>query len=89
MLCHDRLPDGSAGGQSVVDVEKKKGRINYGGMRLGKGGEVIETIALDSLKLKSVSMIKIDVQGAEQLVLYGAQVIVVLAMWQCSNAIDD
>lgn len=68
------MPDGSARGQSVKDVEARGGRVNYGGMSLGKGGEFVQAVTLDSMRITNVSFIKVDVQGAESLVLYGAQV---------------
>lgn len=43
-------------------------------MNLGKGGEEVQSRTLDSYNLNNVSLIKIDAQGAEQLVLYGGQV---------------
>lgn len=43
-------------------------------MGLGKGGETVRSATLDSYNLTGVSLIKIDVQGAEQLVVYGARV---------------
>ncbi len=47
--------------------------INYGGARLGSGGEEVEMCTLDSYHLSNVSLIKVDVEGAEPLVFYGAQ----------------
>ncbi|WIA34207.1 hypothetical protein OEZ86_012561 [Tetradesmus obliquus] len=47
--------------------------INYGGMRLGLGGETVPAITLDSMNLTDVSVIKVDIQGAEKLMFYGAQ----------------
>lgn len=45
-----------------------------GGLNLGRGGERVYVSTLDSFNLSGVTFIKIDVQGAEKLVLYGAQV---------------
>lgn len=67
------LPDGSAGGQQLKDVEAKGEKINYGGLNMGKGGERAPAYTLDSFGLANVSFIKVDVQGAEQLMFYGAQ----------------
>ena len=47
--------------------------INYGGICLGKDGQQINMITLDSLKLDNISFIKVDVEGCEKLVLYGAK----------------
>lgn len=46
---------------------------NYGGMSLGVGGEVIDMITVDSLQLDTCDFMKIDVEGAEPLVLHGAK----------------
>jgi len=55
---------------------------NYGGVSLGIDGEKIDMISIDSLYTESeeskedekqISLIKIDVEGAEQLVIYGAR----------------
>lgn len=42
-------------------------------MSLGAGGEQVQAMPLDWYNLTGVSLIKVDVQGAEKLVLYGAQ----------------
>lgn len=68
-----KLPDGVNHGTNMTEAEKTKARINYGGMNLGRGGESVEAVTLDSLNLNNVSFIKIDVQGAEPLMLYGAR----------------
>jgi hypothetical protein len=65
--------DGSQEGANMADAESRHAPINYGGMNLGKGGEVAQAITLDSLGLTGISFIKVDVQGAEQLTLFGAQ----------------
>lgn len=54
--------------------ETMKDKKNYGGLSIGAGGEEAEAIALDSLNIQNVSFIKVDVQGAEHLMLFGAQV---------------
>lgn len=46
--------------------------LNYGGMQLGHNGEHVDMITIDSLNLPSCEYIKMDVEGAESLVLYGA-----------------
>lgn len=45
--------------------------FNLGGVCLGKNGEEVETITIDSLELENIDFIKIDVEGAEALVLLG------------------
>jgi len=49
---------------------------NFGGLSLGKDGEQVPMISLDDIFLKNsapIRMIKIDVEGAERLVVYGAR----------------
>ena len=50
--------------------------LNLGGMQLGEGGEVIETTTIDNMNLDKCDLIKIDTEGAEPLVLMGAQEII-------------
>lgn len=45
---------------------------NEGGTKIGKGGDKAQLITLDSLNLKNVSLIKIDVENYEYEVLLGA-----------------
>lgn len=46
---------------------------NFGGLSLGKNGEIVDMITIDSLNLKSLDLLKIDVEGAESLVIYGGK----------------
>ena len=46
---------------------------NEGGTSMGKGGNLVELHTLDSHRLESVALIKIDVEGAEDGVLLGAE----------------
>lgn len=52
------------------DTEK---RLNYGGIGLGKNGETVNMITIDSLDLDRCDYMKMDVEGAEILVLMGAK----------------
>lgn len=72
-ICHVRL-------NSKICDGKRKGKdidyntaelINYGGIELGKDGEEVEMINIDSLELDNISLIKVDVEGCEQLVICG------------------
>lgn len=47
--------------------------LNLGGVSIGSNGEEVDIIKLDSLNLEKVDYIKIDVEGAESLVLLGAE----------------
>lgn len=47
--------------------------FNLGGLSLGTSGEQVSMINIDSLHLSGCDFMKIDVEGAEQLVLVGAQ----------------
>lgn len=46
--------------------------VNRGGIGFGEGGEEVSTVTLDSLDLPGLDFMKIDVEGAEGLVLSGA-----------------
>jgi FkbM family methyltransferase len=62
-------PDGA-----VVPLDYSgRRRLNYGSVRLGVGSEPVDMVTLDSLALPRVSAMKVDVEGAEPLVFYGAQ----------------
>lgn len=56
--------------QIEYDIEKT---LNYGGIGLGKNGEEVKMVTVDSLGLTQCDYIKIDVEGAEMLVLMGAE----------------
>jgi FkbM family methyltransferase len=46
--------------------------FNYGGVQIGKGGDEHMMIHIDSLNLSACDFIKVDVEGAEMFVIYGA-----------------
>ena len=46
---------------------------NKGGLGIGQGGEKMEVMTLDSLNLPGLNFMKIDVEGAESLVIQGAK----------------
>jgi FkbM family methyltransferase len=46
---------------------------NFGGLNIGKGSIGIDMITVDSLNVSNVDYMKIDVEGAESLVLLGAE----------------
>ena len=47
--------------------------VNFGGTSIGRGGEPTEMITLDSLDLPSLDFIKMDIQGAEGLLVKGGR----------------
>jgi len=49
----------------------KQNGCNKGGLGIGEGGEKIKIITLDSLNLPGLDFLKIDVEGAEGLVIQG------------------
>jgi FkbM family methyltransferase len=56
------------------DVEYGSNRmINLGGMQLGLDGENVNMLTVDTLNLICCDFMKIDVEGAEHLVIYGAR----------------
>jgi len=67
------VSDGIARQQILNDAEKLDIPINYGGMKLGAGGEAVQVAALDKLNLTNVTFMKFDVQGSEKLAIYGAR----------------
>ena len=50
-----------------------KTKINYGGVRIGTGGPKIKIMTIDSMNLKKLTSMKVDVEGSEPLVFYGAK----------------
>lgn len=62
------------GSEVKIDFTAKE-EINYGGLMLGVDGQEVDMITLDSLmdKIGNVKLIKVDVEGSEPLVFYGAR----------------
>lgn len=58
--------------KAKVDYEDKNLR-NFGGLNIGKGGENIDMLSIDGLDIKNISVIKIDVEGMENLVIWGGR----------------
>ena len=46
---------------------------NFGGLNIGNGRTIVKMITIDSLNLSNVDYMKIDVEGAESLVILGAE----------------
>lgn len=57
------MTHGTTWGSSYKDADKHHKGLNYGGQRLGVGGEEVKAITLDSLNLTGVSLIKVRSQG--------------------------
>lgn len=68
-----KLSDGSKSGQTFETVLKNNQPINYGGRQIGIGGERININTLDSFAIKNLSLLKVDAEGAEMLVFWGAK----------------
>jgi FkbM family methyltransferase len=56
----------------AIDYNNTNRPFNYGGVGLGENGEKVNMITIDSLNLDRCDYMKIDVEGAEILVLMGA-----------------
>lgn len=62
--------DGASAGQPV-SYSGTTG--NFGGVQLGVDGERVDMVSLDSIRDIDVAYLKVDVEGAESLVFYGAR----------------
>lgn len=72
--CHNTIAYRCALGDTLNTIEMNRPiPDNEGGTAIGKGGDKAEMITLDSLNLKNVSFIKIDVENFEYEVLNGAE----------------
>jgi FkbM family methyltransferase len=68
----DHVPDGDSQNETLSYESTKS--VNYGGIQLGIGQERVKMRTLDSLSYPGrVKYIKVDVEGCEPLVFYGAQ----------------
>jgi len=63
---------GHTGGRTYMKEEFSDGKTNYGNRSIAIAGEKKTMARLDDLKLKP-DLIKVDIEGAEQLFFYGAQ----------------
>ena len=63
------ISDGQNAGETIEYGTEKN--FNLGGVSLGKDGEEVNTITIDSLNVEGLDFVKIDVEGAESLVLLG------------------
>lgn len=69
----ESVMDGVSQGKSLREAVSQNSLINYGGMAMGQGGEKVYTKKIDSFHFNHISLMKIDVQGMEPLVFYGAR----------------
>lgn len=65
----DEFPDGSTKGQPI-DYESHG---NFGGIIIGKSGELVPCFKLDDFSVDTVGFLHLDAQGSEPLIAYGAQ----------------
>jgi len=61
--------DGLNANKQIVYGDERM--FNIGGLQVGKGGEEIDIITLDSLGVNKIDFMKIDVEGFEPLVIKG------------------
>lgn len=62
-----------AGTVELERVDYFAAHVNIGNAGLGRGGDTIEMVTIDSLHLKDVSFIKLDIQGSETAAIRGAR----------------
>jgi hypothetical protein len=63
---------------SLGDVKKRYNEdrhlpCNFGGIGLGKDGEKVKVITIDSMNLENLGYIHLDAQGAEPFILHGGR----------------
>lgn len=65
--------------EKILNIDTKE-KTNYGGIQLGIGGPRVDMITLNAivprLRIPRVDVIKVDVEGAEPLVFWGARQII-------------
>lgn len=59
--------------KKVVKTITKTKKLNYGAIQLGKDGQETEMVTIDSLKMPRVDFLKVDTEGSETLVFFGAK----------------
>ena len=57
---------------SIQILETTNNPINYGGIYLGKGGELIKCVKLDDLDFENIGFIHCDAQGSERFIFSSA-----------------
>ena len=67
------LSDGASTSQDFQTALDESKLINYGGRQIGVGGESITMKTLDSFKITNLSLLKVDAEGSEPLVFWGAK----------------
>ena len=65
--------DGASTSQDFQTALDESKLINYGGRQIGVGGESITMKTLDSFKITNLSLLKVDAEGSEPLVFWGAK----------------
>ena len=68
-----KLSDGASTSQDFQTALDENKLINYGGRQIGVGGESITMKTLDSFKITNLSLLKVDAEGSEPLVFWGAK----------------
>jgi FkbM family methyltransferase len=58
---------------NINSLENENKNINYAGVCVGKNGEKVECITLDSLNLDNISFIHCDTQGSESYIFSGGK----------------
>jgi hypothetical protein len=65
--------DGDQGNPLSRYNEEKSLPCNFGGISLGKDGEDIEVVTIDSMCLDNLGFIHCDAQGSEPFIMFGGQ----------------
>ncbi|CAL6331580.1 unnamed protein product [Bathycoccus prasinos] len=68
-----KLSDGASRSQDFQTALDESKLINYEGRQIGVGGESITMKTLDSFKITNLSLLKVDAEGSEPLVFWGAK----------------